>query len=218
MGSTTTSGFIAFAACQGLVLYGVLALASHWGFLHLGQSREREIPDAWFVVLGLMLPVAGWFLSFFVPAAALVLPASLAVLFLRIAGHSGLGAHRESTGHDAELGGAERMLQADSRNAAAYWTKAEICERRGDYVEAYRNYRRAHELSDQMVTARQLADIKERLECLAQNGSGGEAGEFPLRLEHLLFVAGLALGLWSWVYAVEVCSLMLFLGWLHSRR
>ena len=207
---------IAFAACQGLMLYGILGLASHWGFLNIRQRQDREIPDAWFVVLGLMLPVAGWLMSFFIAPAALVIPVSLAVLFLHTAGHESLGAHRENSGRDAELREAERMLQADSRNAAAYWTKAEIYERRGDYVEAFRNYRRAHQLSDLMVSARHLADIKERLEYLAQTGSG-QAGGLQLSLEHLLFLAGLGLGFWNWVYAVEVCSLMLFLGWLHSR-
>ena len=218
MGPVPVISVISFVACQGLMLYGVFALASHWGFLNIRQRHDQEIPDAWFVVLGLMLPVAGWLMSFFIPAAALILPASLAVLFLRTAGHESLGAHREATGHSAGLGEAERMLQADSRNAVAYWTKAEICERRGDYVEAYRNYQRAHQLSDFMVSARQLADIKERLEYLAQTASRSQAGGLQLRLEHLLFLAGLVLGFWSWVYAVEVCSLMLFLGWLHSRR
>jgi len=217
MGPAPIPNFTVFLVCQGLMLYGILGLASHWGFLHLRQRQDRDISDAWFVVLGLILPVVGWMLSFFIPMTALVLPVSLVLLFLRTTGYDGLGARRETAGHDAELAQAQRMLQDDSRNAAAYWTRAEVCERRGDYVEAYRNYRRAHELSDLMVSARQLADIKERLVCLAQTGSGAPAEGLQLRPEHLFVAVGLLLGFWNWVYAVEVCSLMLFLGWLHSR-
>src|SRR3989339_533134 len=72
-------------AYLGLMVYGLVSLASFWAFIHVKQRGDRDISDGWFILFGLALPVSGFLLSLFSVWGALILPASLAILFYQTA-------------------------------------------------------------------------------------------------------------------------------------
>jgi len=218
-----------FIPYQCMMVYGMFGLASHWSFIHIRQGGDRDIPDHWFLLFGLILPLAGWLMSVFLSSSAVacVLPVSLAVLFYWTTSRECDAERMQGALDDEDLAHANRMILADGRNAAAYWAKAKVCERLGDCAEALWNYRRAHQLCERTVSPHEMAEIELRLAQACESARGEKMGTGPglhrlrargLCPELFFFACGLLFLFSDWTRALNVCSLMLFLRWLHSRR
>ena len=188
---------------HGLMVYGIISLASYWSSHQLRQTRDREIPDLWFLFLGLVGPIMGWLLSIFLPSAWFILPGSLGVLFFLTRNREREQDRALNNLYEEDRAHAAGMIQADDKNAAAFWAMAEACERIRDYDGALGNYRRAHELEE---IEQRLADAR---------AAGIRAHGQPW-LEIFGVAVGMLLVFWSPGCTFNLCSLMLFLAWLHS--
>ena len=220
------SDVLVFAAYQVVMVYGLCGLASFWGFIHLRQAGDRDIPDLLFLALGLLGPMAGMALSFILPAALFVLPVCLGLLYWITNSSEDETARMQAALDHEDMARADAQIMADQGNAAAYWGKAEVCERQGRYAQALTNFRLAHELCDRMASPDEMADIEARLAHLMEAAEAERPGGAPagpprprwLGLERYLFYVGLPLVLWNWKYALNVCAVMAFLRWLRTRR
>ena len=202
-----------FVVYHGLMAYGIISLASYWSAHQLRQSRAREIPDLLFLFLGLAGPIMGWLLSIFLPSAWFILPGSLGFLFFLTRNREREQDRALSTLYEEDKAHAAGMIQADDKNAAAFWAMAEACERSRDYDGALGNYRSAHALGGMTVSRHELEEIEQRL--ADAKAAGDRAHGRPL-LEMFGVAVGMLLVFWSPGGTLNLCSLMLFLAWLHS--
>lgn len=218
---------VAAVVYQVLMFYGIVCLVSYWSFIHIREAHDQDIPDFWFMVFGLVLPAIGWLLSVLWAPGGFVLPASLAILYLRAKVVDGELARLRQELDGEDLAQARRLIAADERNAAGFWALAKLRERQGIFQEALDNYRRAHSLCQRTVTPDEMSEIEIRLADLLEtqrlDAGGGRPGtpaaarRWQRRLQAACIGLGTLFIFSNWIYAVNVCVLMLFLRWLHSR-
>ena len=199
---------------QFITLCGILTLMSYWSS---GRARATGLQ---FMLLGMAVPVAAWGLTFFVPYASLAMPISLGILYLRLRGRDAEEQSGAQALADEDLADAERQIEADPKNAAAVFSKAQALEKRGAHALALAYYEEAHSLSDRMIPESELADIRDRLE-RAKDAAAGDAPK-PKELGAMLETAGLAIGallvLWNWLLGLNLFCLMLFLRWFRGSQ
>ena len=206
---------------QLMMAYGVLTLAGFWA--SPSASSSRDIPEPLFLTFGLAIPLVSWIFSTFsafsawtVPLA-LTLPVSLGFLYTSAQSAASAGNQDQRALEDADLQEADRKIASDPRDASAYWSKAQVYERQGRFELALIFYEKTHEISDRTLPAPELADIRERLEhALARRRDNQSRRAGGWRPDALFLACGFAYFLWNWVYAVNLCSLMLFIHWLRA--
>ncbi len=198
---------------QCLMLYGIFGLVSHWG-----HDSTRGISGPLYLVFGVIVPVTGWLISTLVPAAFFVIPCSLGFLVASTRRGDQRDRRSDAVLREEDRDAAYRMIVADAANAAGYWALGKAFEAERHYEAALQQYRRAHELSDRTISVPEMKDISERLEdAIAFDKAKAKDAGGHVRLEPMLFAAGLLLAWWNWVFALNVCSVMAFLSWFRGR-
>lgn len=211
-----------FFPYQLMMLYGIVTLASCWAWT---ATAPRRVNDALLLAFGLVIPVCAWILTLFVPVFFFLMPLSLGFLYLKISSEEAVHLEAEDSLHREDLEHAQRQLEADDKNAAAHWAKAQVYERRGENAKALESYERAHELDQRTIPVAEMEDIRARIGHRLDEERAGDspAGRLArlvgsVRLEGVFFAVGLAYLLWNSVFAVNLMSLMLFLRWFRGGR
>lgn len=196
-----------------MMIFGMASIGCYWA---APIATPRRIPEALFAVLGLAVPCAGWLFSLFYPPAAVLTPLSFGWIYWLVSSEESLGLAGEKRLLEDELAHSLRMLAEDSSNAAAYCSLAQICEKRGQPGLALDLYRRANKADARTLPTPEFEDLAERLEPAARAGPQRRRPLKIPRVENVLFLAGLSYIFWNLSFAVNLCSVMLFIRWLRG--
>lgn len=219
-----------------MMMYGACALAVP--YFH---GETRRIPEWRFLLLAILLPIGVSYFVVFTHAVAsrgvegspartvmvvsLLLPASLAWLYL---GHedaeSGPRA-RIRRALELELSGVDEALRKDPNDALSHWSRARTLEALDDYEGASVAFARAGALSVKVMPPPELthhlsrlADLEERRKSREERRKAAFGAGRGGRIEAAFFLAGLCLLPWSWRMALQLCSYMLFVRWFRLRE
>ncbi len=214
MNSSAVLAAAAVIPYEVLMIFGMGVIGCFWAS---PTATPRRIPEIQFAVFGLALPCGAWLFSLFYPPVSAVLPLSFGWLYWLVNSQEAQGHAGEARMLEESLAASLRMIAEDSTNAAAYCSLAQISEKRGQHALALELYRKAHKADGRALPAAELEDLTARLEEAARAGElrKGLRPKIP-HVENILFLVGLTYFFWSASFAVNLCSVMLFIRWLRG--
>ena len=176
------NGMPALIAGHALMLYAAFQLATAWAW-----GSKRGVPEGLMTVFGLAVPVGAWALSIAKPQILWAAPASVVVLYVLAGKPRARLIEAIKADRAADRAAAEDQAISRPDDGSARMTLARVAEEDGRFDDALDHYEAAHRASEQMFTAGDLANARDKIDALR-----AEAGRRRGLLGHPLDAAAVA--------------------------
>lgn len=192
------------------MLYAAIHMAATWAW-----GSKRGVPMGLLTVFGLAVPVGAWALSVAKPEIQWATPMSIAILyFLAVKPHREL-IETIKAERAADRAAAEDRAISCPDDGSARMTLARVAEEDGRFDDALDHYEAAHRASDMMLSAAELAAVRDKLDTLRVIAER-RRGVLVHPLDATAIAASAVLIFFAPVRGLAPLSILLFVVWMRG--